>query len=223
KATPWVRDSERALGLGGVGGAARVQGSARNTRDPSASPSSRQGGSYKSKTKSSAAQRKSEGIVVPIARATKAVQNNAAGGKGPWGTGRVDRRGTRKGMDAKRPNSPDGRSPGDNVRRLQGRLRDVAKQQPGRKFHALYDRISRCDVLEEAWNQVRRNQGAAGVDAQTIAAIEQQGVASFLEAIQVELHEHEYQPRAVLRRYIPKADGTQRPLGIPTVRDRVVQ
>jgi group II intron reverse transcriptase/maturase len=126
-------------------------------------------------------------------------------------------------MDAKRPNSPDGRRPGDNVRRLQGRLRDVAKQQPGRKFHALYDRISRRDVLEEAWNQVRRNQGAAGVDAQTIAAIEQQGVASFLEAIQVELHEHEYRPQAVLRRYIPKADGTQRPLGIPTVRDRVVQ
>jgi group II intron reverse transcriptase/maturase len=99
----------------------------------------------------------------------------------------------------------------------------VAKQQPGRRFHALYDRISRRDVLEEAWTQVRRNRGAAGVDAQTIAAIEQQGVASFLQAIQVELHEHEYQPQAVLRRYIPKADGTQRPLGIPTVRDRVVQ
>jgi len=126
-------------------------------------------------------------------------------------------------MDAKRPNSPDGRSPVDNVRRLQGRLRDVAKQQPGRKFHALYDRIYRRDVLDEAWNQVRRNQGAAGVDAQTIAAIEQTGVDSFLEAIQAELREHEYRPQAVLRRYIPKADGTQRPLGIPTVRDRVVQ
>jgi RNA-directed DNA polymerase len=126
-------------------------------------------------------------------------------------------------MDAVRPNSPRGRSPEDNVRRLQGQLRGVAKQQPGRKFHALYDRISRRDVLEEAWNQVRRNQGAAGVDAQTIAAIEQHGVASFLEAIQVELHEHAYQPQAVLRQYIPKADGTQRPLGIPTVRDRVVQ
>src|SRR5215468_4450616 len=100
---------------------------------------------------------------------------NAAGGKGPWGTGRAERRGTRKGMDAKRPNSPRGRSPKDNVRRLQGRLRDVAKQQPGRKFHALYDRIYRSDVLYEAWNQVRRNQGAAGVDAQTIAAIEQDG------------------------------------------------
>jgi group II intron reverse transcriptase/maturase len=126
-------------------------------------------------------------------------------------------------MDAKRPNSPDGRSSVDNVRRLQGRLRDVAKQQPGRKFHALYDRISRRDVLEEAWNQVRRNQGAAGVDAQTIAAIEQTGVKDFIEAIAAELRDNAYRPQAVLRRYIPKADGKQRPLGIPTVRDRVVQ
>ncbi|HEX8113001.1 MAG TPA: reverse transcriptase domain-containing protein, partial [Kofleriaceae bacterium] len=118
---------------------------------------------------------------------------------------------------------PRGRSPEDNVRRLQGRLRDVAKQQPGRKFHALYDRIYRRDVLYEAWNQVRRNQGAAGVDAQTIAAIEQDGVERFLEAIQAELRENAYRPQAVLRWYIPKADGKQRPLGIPTVRDRVVQ
>jgi group II intron reverse transcriptase/maturase len=99
----------------------------------------------------------------------------------------------------------------------------VAKQQPGRKFHALYDRIYRSDVLYEAWNQVKRNRGAAGVDAQTIAAIEQQGAESFLEAIQAELRENGYRPQAVLRRYIPKADGKQRPLGIPTVRDRVVQ
>jgi RNA-directed DNA polymerase len=200
-----------------------MQGSARNTREPSAQPPSRTGDSYKSTTKGSAAQRKSEGIIVPNAQATKAAQNNAAGGKGPWGAGRVDRRGTRKGMDAERPNSPRGRSPEDNVRRLQGRLRDVAKQQPGRKFHALYDRIYRSDVLAMAWNQVRRNQGAAGVDSQTIAEIEQQGVKSFLEAIQAELRANEYQPQAVLRRYIPKAEGKWRPLGIPTVRDRVVQ
>jgi group II intron reverse transcriptase/maturase len=74
-----------------------------------------------------------------------------------------------------------------------------------------------------AWNQVRRNQGGAEVDAQTIAVIEQQGVESFLEVIHHELRENAYQPQAVLRRYIPKADGKQRPLGIPTVRDRVVQ
>jgi len=219
KATPSARGRALDVGLGGVEDAARVQGSARNTRGPSALPPSRQGGLNKSKTKSSAAQRKSEEIIVPMMIAT----NNAVGGKGLWGTGRVGQRGTRKGMDAMRPNFPDGCSPGDNVRRLQGRLRDVAKQQPGRRFHALYDRISRRDVLEMAWDQVRRNKGAAGVDAQTIAAIEQSGAESFLEAIQAELRDNAYRPQAVLRRYIPKADGKQRPLGIPTVRDRVVQ
>ena len=126
-------------------------------------------------------------------------------------------------MDAMRPNSPDGRSSGANVRRLQGQLRDVAKQQPGRKFHALYDRISRRDVLEEAWNSVRRNQGTAGVDTQTIAEIEQHGIERFLEELGEVLRTNEYRPQAVLRRYIPKADGKDRPLGIPTVRDRVVQ
>ena len=179
-------------------------------------PSSRQGGSYKPKAKSSAAQRKSEETNTP----TRA--GNAAGGRGLWG-GRVDGEGTRKGMDAQRPNSPGGRSPDANVRRLQGRLRDVAKRQPGRRFHALYDRIYRRDVLYEAWNAVRRNQGSAGVDAQTIAEIEQHGVEVFLEELAGVLRRNEYRPQAVLRRYIPKADGKQRPLGIPTVRDRVVQ
>lgn len=149
--------------------------------------------------------------------------NNVIGGKEPLGDGRVENEGTGAGMDAKRPNTPGGRSPVDHVRRLQHRLRDVAKQQPGRKFHALYDRIYRSDVLYEAWNRVRGNKGTAGVDAQTIAAIEQSGVESFLEAIQDELRDNEYRPQAVLRRYIPKSDGKQRPLGIPTVRDRVVQ
>jgi len=148
--------------------------------------------------------------------------NNASGGKGPWGAGRVSREGTRKGMVA-RPNSPDGRRPGENVRRLQDGLRGVAKQQPGRRFHALYDRIFRRDVLEEAWNVVRRNQGSAGVDAQTIAEIERYGVERFLEELHDELRANAYRPQAVLRRYIPKADGRKRPLGIPTVRDRVVQ
>lgn len=203
----------------GVRGAARVQGGVRNTRDPSASPPSRQGGSYKPKAKSSAAQRESEGAVV----LTMGVKKNAPGGKGPCG-GRAGRGGTREGMVGKgRPNNPDGRSPVDKVQRLQERLRDAAKRHPGRRFHALFDRIARSDVLAEAWKRVKRNKGAAGVDAQTIADVEAYGVERLLSELHTVLRAGRYRPKAVLRRYIPKADGRKRPLGIPTVRDRIVQ
>jgi RNA-directed DNA polymerase len=149
--------------------------------------------------------------------------NNATGGKGPCG-GRVVRRGKREGMvGASGPNNPGGRSPDDKVRQLQERLRDAAKRHPGRRFHALYDRIARSDVLAEAWCRVKRNKGAAGVDAVTLSDVEAYGVERFLTELQVILLAGEYRPRAVLRRYIPKADGKKRPLGIPTVRDRVVQ
>jgi len=121
------------------------------------------------------------------------------------------------------PNHPGGRKPVDKVQRLQSRLSDAAKQHPGRRFHALYDRIYRGDVLVEAWRRVKRNRGAAGVDAVTLAVVEQHGVDRFLGEIAAMLREGEYRPQPVLRRYIPKADGRQRPLGIPTVRDRVVQ
>ncbi|WP_438008563.1 group II intron reverse transcriptase/maturase [Sorangium sp. So ce321] len=111
----------------------------------------------------------------------------------------------------------------DKVRQLQRRLWVAAKRHPGRRFHALYDRIARGDVLAEAWKRVKRNRGAAGVDAQTLADIEQHGVERFLEELGVTLRAGTYRPAAVLRRYIPKADGKKRPLGIPTIRDRVVQ
>jgi RNA-directed DNA polymerase len=121
------------------------------------------------------------------------------------------------------PNHPGGRRPRDKVRQLQRRLWAAAKRAPGRRFHALYDHIWRSDVLQKAWERVRANQGAAGVDRKTIAEIEQSGVGNFLEEIGDALRKQRYRPAVVLRRYIPKADGRKRPLGIPTVRDRVVQ
>ena len=212
--------AESATSLSGVGGAARVEGEVRNTGDPSAQLLSQQGGWYKPKAKSSAAQRKSEGIVVP----QMSVKNNALGGKGPCG-GRVGGEGKREGMTGRtsRSNHPDGQKPIDKVLRLQSRLREAAKRHTGRRFHALYDRIWRSDVLQEAWRRVRRNKGAAGVDAQTIAVIQQYGEGRFLSETQAVLRAGQYRPAAVLRRYIPKADGRRRPLGVPTVRDRVVQ
>jgi RNA-directed DNA polymerase len=122
-----------------------------------------------------------------------------------------------------RSNHPGRRESAVNVRRLQRRLCGVAKKQPGRRFHALYDRIFRRDVLEVAWKRVEGNRGSAGVDLQTLIEIRQLGVETFLEGIAAELKAGRYRPKAVLRRYIPKQDGRQRPLGIPTVKDRVVQ
>jgi RNA-directed DNA polymerase len=114
-------------------------------------------------------------------------------------------------------------TPKEKVRELQRKLYVCAKRSKTRRFHALYDRIYRSDVLWEAWRRVRSNGGAAGIDAETIQAIEQRGVEEFLSEIATALRAGRYRPSPVKRRYIPKADGKQRPLGIPTVRDRVVQ
>ncbi|MEK7717540.1 MAG: group II intron reverse transcriptase/maturase [Pseudomonadota bacterium] len=121
------------------------------------------------------------------------------------------------------PNHPGRREPDDKVQRLQRKLYVAAKQQKERRFHALYDRIHRSDVLWEAWTRVKRNKGAAGVDGITLEAVEQYGVEKLLSELQGELHAGKYRPPPVLRRYIPKADGKLRPLGIPTVKDRIAQ
>jgi len=106
----------------------------------------------------------------------------------------------------------------DAARRLQRALYRAAKASPERRFHALYDKVYREDILARAWGEVRANGGAAGVDGQTIKDVERRGVAGFLEALGTELREGRYRPRPVRRVLIPKADGKQRPLGIPVWR-----
>lgn len=151
------------------------------------------------------------------------MKNNAAGGKGPCGEG-VVRAGTRKGMAGKTvPNHLVGGRPYDHVQQLQRRLWVAAKRSKGRRFHALYAHLWRADLLQEAWKRVKRNRGAAGIDGQSIRDIEESGVDLFLEEIGATLRAGKYRPQGVRRRSIPKADGGERPLGIPTVRDRVVQ
>ncbi len=167
KATSAARETGEgsAAGSPGVERAARGQGTVGNRRDPSGRFESGQGEPYKPKAKSAAAQRGSEGVIVP--RMT--VQQNAVGGKDPWGRC-GSRGGKREGMTGKTgSNNPSGRKPVEKVRGLQRCLYVAAKRQPGRRFHALFDRICRGDVLQEAWKRVKRNKGAAGVDAQTLA------------------------------------------------------
>jgi len=109
------------------------------------------------------------------------------------------------------------------VRELQRKLWVAAKRSPGRRFHALFDRIFRSDVLEEAWRRVQRNKGAAGVDSQTLAAVGEYGAERLLAEMQRDLRQGSYRPRPVRRVEIPKPKGGVRPLGIPTVKDRIVQ
>ncbi|QYC43719.1 Group II intron-encoded protein LtrA [Nonomuraea coxensis DSM 45129] len=111
-----------------------------------------------------------------------------------------------------------------NVRRLQRKLWTAAKQSPERRFHALYDRVHRGDVLWEAWERVRANRGAAGVDRVSLAYVQEEyGVRRMLGELQSDLREGRYRPSPVRRVDIPKPHGGKRPLGIPTIRDRVAQ
>ena len=114
-------------------------------------------------------------------------------------------------------------APIEKVRELQEKLGYAAKASKKRRFHALYDKVYRWDVLQEAWKLVRAKKGAAGIDQQTLADIEKMGVSNFLRQCRLALMENNYRPQPVRRQYIPKKDGRLRPLGIPTVRDRVIQ
>src|SRR3984893_2742209 len=175
--------------------------------------------SYKPVVKSSGAQRESDGVVVPGRGVSPRVP-----GKGP-DFGHVGGGGKRQGMTGTaRSNYPEGRHVAPvKVRQLQNRLWAAAKQSEGRRFHALYDRIYRSDVLWEAWQRVRANRGAAGVDQVTLGVVEAYGVERMLAELQDSLRAGGYRPAPVRRVEIPKSDGSKRPLGIPTVVDRVCQ
>lgn len=114
-------------------------------------------------------------------------------------------------------------TPPETVGKLQTVLHDKAKASPSYRFYALYDKIYRKDVLAHAYACCRLNKGAAGVDGQTFEGIAEYGEERWLGELAEELRTKTYRPEAVRRVWIPKADGKQRPLGIPTIRDRVVQ
>jgi RNA-directed DNA polymerase len=113
----------------------------------------------------------------------------------------------------------------DRVRELQRTLYRAAKADPGRRFHALHDKIYRRDVVERAWELVRANRGVAGIDRQTIADVEEYGVSRLLDELAADLKDGRWRPLPARRVFIPKPGRPQerRPLSIPAVRDRVVQ
>lgn len=112
----------------------------------------------------------------------------------------------------------------ETIRTLQRKLYTKAKQTPGFRFYALYDKLGRADILSHAYDRVRANRGASGIDGQTFQAIEaQQGKAAFIADLRGQLKDKTYRANAVRRVELPKPDGSLRPLGIPTVADRVVQ
>ena len=113
----------------------------------------------------------------------------------------------------------------EKIRTLQKKLYVKAKSEPEFRFYLLYDKVWRADILEHAYRLCRANGGAAGVDGITFDHIEAAagGLEAWLHELAAELREERYRPQAVRRVLIPKPDGGERPLGIPTVKDRVVQ
>jgi retron-type reverse transcriptase len=129
-------------------------------------------------------------------------------------------------------NVQSGKSPGtgaslsaplDSVRTLQSTLRAKAKSEAAARFYSLWDKVYREDVLLEAYRRCRANRGAPGVDGESFEDIEAQGLASWLQRLRQELRTKQYRCGPLLRVWIPKANGGQRPLGIPCIRDRVAQ
>jgi RNA-directed DNA polymerase len=114
-------------------------------------------------------------------------------------------------------------TPSETVEKLQTSLQTKAKAEPAFRFYALWDKVCRPDVLHEAYQRCRANAGAAGVDGETFGGIEARGVERWLERLREELVSGRYVPQPLLRVWIPKGNGGQRPLGIPTIHDRVVQ
>ncbi|WP_242865921.1 reverse transcriptase domain-containing protein [Desnuesiella massiliensis] len=111
----------------------------------------------------------------------------------------------------------------DKARKLQRKLYLSAKTNKRRKFHALYDKVYREDILMKAWKQVKANKGIGGIDEIYIDDVVEYGESKLLKEIQQELIENHYNPKPVKRVYIPKKDGKKRPLGIPIIKDRIVQ
>ena len=118
-----------------------------------------------------------------------------------------------------------GSAPLDPVRALQHTLYRAAKADPGRRFHALMDKVYRRDVLARAWFNVRRNDGAPGIDQVTLSAVEEYGVTRLLGELAADLQGGGYRPRPAWRVFIPKPGqpGERRPLSIPAARDRIAQ
>ena len=140
-------------------------------------------------------------------------------------SGNASEAGNTRGTAAKAQRPPDPDAGLSSVRVLQRKLYRAAKADSRRTFGVLYDKVCRRDVLEQAWRRVKAAGGGPGVDGQSLHEVEQAGVEKFLDGIETELKAKAYRPEVILRRYIPKADkpGQSRPLGIPVVRDRVVQ
>lgn len=111
----------------------------------------------------------------------------------------------------------------EKIQTFQNKLYAAAKQDKARRFHQLYDKIYRPDILRHAWRIARANKGTPGVDGQTFDQIEAKGLDEWLEKLRQDLHTRTYRPEAVKRVMIPKIGGGERPLGIPTIRDRVAQ